>query len=250
VKLLVSVADAAEARAAVEGGADIIDAKDPTTGALGRVSLSVLHAIRETVASSIPLSAALGEVRFPDEVPARFDGIDVPLSFVKLGLHGFDAASCARSIAAGVARASRLPGEPGLVVVGFADLQKADGLTLAQIAELAVREGADGFLVDTATKASGSLFDYCTTGDLRDIHSNLPAAFTFAVAGSLKLEDIAAAIETDADVTGVRGAACESGRASRVSSAAVARLVEALAQAELSRRAPPPAARAVSARAP
>ena len=35
MKLLVSVADAAEARAAIEGGADIIDAKDPTTGALG-----------------------------------------------------------------------------------------------------------------------------------------------------------------------------------------------------------------------
>src|SRR4029434_8385395 len=88
------------------------------------------------------------------------------LSFVKLGLQGFDAASCARSIAAGVAGVSRLPGEPGLVVVGFADLQEDDGLTLAQIAELAVREGADGFLVDTAKKASGSLFDYCTTGDL------------------------------------------------------------------------------------
>ena len=127
MKLLVSVADAAEARAAVEGGADIIDAKDPKTGALGRVSLSVLQAIRETVAPSMPLSAALGEVRFPDEVSAQFDGIDVPLSFVKLGIHGFDAAGCARSIAAGVARASRLPGEPVLVVVGFADIQKADG---------------------------------------------------------------------------------------------------------------------------
>jgi uncharacterized protein (UPF0264 family) len=250
VKLLVSVADAAEARAAVEGGADIIDAKDPTTGALGRVSLSALQAIRETVASSISLSAALGDICFPDEVPAQFDGIDVPLSFVKLGLHGFDAAGCARSIAAGVASASRLPGEPGLVVVGFADIQKADGLTLARIAELAVREGADGFLVDTARKASRSLFDYCTTRDLRDIHSNLPAAFTFAVAGSLKVEDIAAVIETDADVMGVRGAACESGRASRVSSAAVARLVETLRQANLSRRAHPPAARVVSAPTP
>ena len=250
MKLLVSVADTAEAKAAIEGGADIIDAKDPTTGALGRVSLSMLQAIRETVASSIPLSAALGDVRFPEAVSPQFDGIDVSLSFVKLGLHGFDAASCARSIAAGVARASRLPGEPGLVVVGFADIQKADGLTLARIAELAVREGADGFLVDTARKASGSLFDYCTTGDLVDIHSNLPAAFTFAVAGSLKVEDIAAAIETDADVMGVRGAACASGRASRVRSDAVARLAETLRQANLSRRAHPPVARVVSAPVP
>ena len=38
MKLLVSVSNADEAFAAVEGGADIIDAKDPSRGALGPVS--------------------------------------------------------------------------------------------------------------------------------------------------------------------------------------------------------------------
>src|SRR6185312_12126683 len=37
VRLLISVANADEARAALDGGADIIDAKDPGAGALGSV---------------------------------------------------------------------------------------------------------------------------------------------------------------------------------------------------------------------
>jgi hypothetical protein len=250
LKLLVSVADGVEAQAAIHGGADIVDAKDPATGALGRVSLHALRGIRAAVPLEIPLSAALGEVRISDDVPALFAGIDVPLSFVKLGILGLDAAGCARSIADGVARASRLPGEPGLVVVAFADAQGVAGLSLGEIAALAVTGGADGLLVDTAGKASGSLFDYCTSAELRQLHASLPAEFTFAVAGSLKAEDIPAALETDADVVGVRGAACESGRASRVNPVAVSRLVETMRHALLSRSEFPPAGRVVSAPAP
>src|SRR5439155_397097 len=44
MRLLVSVADAAEARAALGGGADIIDAKEPRHGALGVVAPEVLRA--------------------------------------------------------------------------------------------------------------------------------------------------------------------------------------------------------------
>src|SRR5438067_2429694 len=60
MRLLVSVADAAEARAALAGGADIIDAKEPRHGALGAVAPDVLRAIRNAVAVRRPVSAALG----------------------------------------------------------------------------------------------------------------------------------------------------------------------------------------------
>src|SRR5690348_4861338 len=61
VRLLVSVRDADEARSAIEGGAAIIDAKEPSRGALGAVELPVLRAIRDTVGDACPLSAALGD---------------------------------------------------------------------------------------------------------------------------------------------------------------------------------------------
>ena len=61
MRLLISVANAAEASAALAGGADIIDAKDPLAGALGAVSVEVLREIHAAVAGARPVTAALGE---------------------------------------------------------------------------------------------------------------------------------------------------------------------------------------------
>ena len=48
MRLLVSVASADDARAAVDGGADIIDAKNPWVGALGAVEPDVMRAIHRS----------------------------------------------------------------------------------------------------------------------------------------------------------------------------------------------------------
>ena len=61
MRLLVSVASAVEASAALAGGADVIDAKDPLAGALGAVSADVLREIQAVVSSARPLTAALGD---------------------------------------------------------------------------------------------------------------------------------------------------------------------------------------------
>ena len=62
MQLLVSVSDAAEAQAAVDGGAGIIDAKDPFTGALGAVQPEVLSEICRGGGPSRLVTAALGDV--------------------------------------------------------------------------------------------------------------------------------------------------------------------------------------------
>ena len=51
---------AAEAAAALAGGADIIDAKNPLAGALGAVSETTLREIAAAVAGWRPVTAALG----------------------------------------------------------------------------------------------------------------------------------------------------------------------------------------------
>src|SRR2546427_8160121 len=65
MQLLVSVADASEGRAALLGGADVIDAKDPREGALGAVRPEVLGELRAAVGAGRPLSAALGDAGPP-----------------------------------------------------------------------------------------------------------------------------------------------------------------------------------------
>src|SRR5439155_997913 len=87
MQLLISVAGPAEARAALRGGADVIDAKDPRRGALGPVSPQRLAAIRAAVAGARPLSPAAGAAGLfaaragglsgPDLARARSLGADV-----------------------------------------------------------------------------------------------------------------------------------------------------------------------------
>ncbi len=61
MRLLVSVRTEHEVAAALAGGADIIDAKEPARGSLGPVSPEVLQAIAARVPESMPLSVALGD---------------------------------------------------------------------------------------------------------------------------------------------------------------------------------------------
>jgi uncharacterized protein (UPF0264 family) len=79
--LLVSVRDAAEALEALEGGATLIDVKEPSRGALGRADDQVIRDVIEAVGGRVPVSAALGELA--EAVPQT---IPVGLTFAKWGL--------------------------------------------------------------------------------------------------------------------------------------------------------------------
>src|SRR5689334_15854455 len=60
--LLVSVRSAAEAQAALVGGANVIDVKEPNQGSLGAADDSTIAAVVHAVAGRAPVSAALGEL--------------------------------------------------------------------------------------------------------------------------------------------------------------------------------------------
>ena len=66
MQLLVSAANAADASAALAGGTDIVDAKNPRAGALGPVSLDALKDIHAAVGGARPVTAAIGDAS--DEV--------------------------------------------------------------------------------------------------------------------------------------------------------------------------------------
>ena len=62
MRLLVSVVDAGEARAAAAAGADIVDVKNPAEGSLGAPSPAVIAGIRAAVPAELPVSAAIGDM--------------------------------------------------------------------------------------------------------------------------------------------------------------------------------------------
>ena len=78
MQLLVSVRSADEVEAALAGGADIIDAKEPANGSLGPVSPATLAKVASRVPAIQELSIALGDVRVATEVNTLIDRLELP----------------------------------------------------------------------------------------------------------------------------------------------------------------------------
>src|SRR5256885_10690426 len=122
MQLLISVAGPAEARAALRGGADVIDAKDPWRGALGPVSVQRLAAIRAAVAGARPLSAAVGDATSEDAVAGSVAAaLSVGVAFVKLGLAGVTSEARADRLAGAARPAGEAAVVARVVLVAHAD---------------------------------------------------------------------------------------------------------------------------------
>jgi (5-formylfuran-3-yl)methyl phosphate synthase len=221
MRLLVSVSGPDDAAAAIEGGADIIDAKDPAQGALGPVAPSVLREIIAAAGGRRPVSAALGEA--PDSsVPTRLAGLAPgDVSFVKLGfaagVTGHEAAAHARSLARALAGTGT-----ALVLAAYADAGR-DRLKRDSVIEIAASCGATGVLLDTLDKRGARpVFGILDPDDVAAwVAEAQRAGLLAALAGSIGIDEIALARDTRADVAGVRGAVCSGGRTGRVSAARV-----------------------------
>lgn len=200
-KLLISVRSAAEAALALEGGADIIDVKEPRDGVLGAVPLPVIRAIVQTVAGQCPVSATVGDVPFRDAADAARAVAATGVDYVKIGAfdEGARAGLDLRPFAPLVAAGKRL------ILVMFAD--RAPDFAIIP------RLGAAGFrgvMLDTAAKGDGGLTAHMDAASLARFLRLARSAGLFAgLAGSLRVGDIAPLLALRPGVLGFRGAACK-----------------------------------------
>jgi uncharacterized protein (UPF0264 family) len=233
VRLLVSVRDAEEARAALDGGADIIDAKDPTRGALGAVAPAVLRDVVRAVGGARPVSAALGDATSEREVErAAREAASAGVAYVKVGLAAVrDAERALTLVSAAVrgAHGARVGGaKTRVIAVAYADAARAESLPPAELVTIAARAGAAGVLVDTAFKNAGGLFAVASRRTVAAwVEAAHDARLQVALAGKLSREDLPLVAALGANIAGVRGAACEGGRTGRVTAERVAALAEA-----------------------
>ncbi|MFK8252172.1 (5-formylfuran-3-yl)methyl phosphate synthase [Ancylobacter terrae] len=211
-RLLASVADLGEMRLARAGGADVVDLKQPSFGALGAWSSEALvSAVQLWNAWPQPrplLSATAGDQPM---VPAilraaaeRVAAAGVPI--VKVGIFQSDhAADCIGALAPLATRTQ-------LIAVLFADQEPDLGL-LPAIA----RAGFLGVMIDTADKAAGRLTDHLDALTLSQfvVEARRHGLMT-GLAGSLSLADIATLKPVGADYLGFRGALCTGGRSGRL----------------------------------
>jgi hypothetical protein len=212
MRLLVSVSNDSEARAALDGGADIIDAKDPQEGALGAVSLDVFRRIRASVGNPVPVSAALGEAADEAAIEAMAREFAIAgAAFVKIGFAGISDTARARTLLAAAVRGAAKK----VVAVTYADRQ--DELSFTRLLDVGSTVGAIGILIDTCEKNGPGLRQLIDAATLRSwISAASDAGLSVAVAGKLTIDDLDWVRDCGADVAGVRGAACEGGRTGRV----------------------------------
>jgi uncharacterized protein (UPF0264 family) len=241
MRLLVSVACAAEAAAALAGGADVIDAKDPLSGALGAVSLDTLREIHATAGGTRLVTAAIGDAADERDVERRaaaYGGAGAAL--VKVGFAGIASSTRVASLLAAAVRAAATAAggvHPfGVVAVAYADAGGASSIAPDVLIDVAARAGAAGVLVDTADKNGPGLRALVTAGELAAwVSAARDAGLLVALAGKLTAADLAFVRDAGADIAGVRGAACEGGRAGRVSAERVALLRSLCAPADSER---------------
>ncbi|MBV9817035.1 MAG: hypothetical protein JOZ07_01640 [Solirubrobacterales bacterium] len=211
MRLLVSVVSAPEARAAIAGGADIIDVKDPREGALGAPAPSVLGEVVAAVAGRAPVSVALGDL--PDlphlAALAAHGAAALGADFVKVGLRGprepERAAEVMRAVAGAVG-----PGV-GVIAATYADAQalRPPALAPRDLPRLVADTGIAGALVDTFVKDGRGLYGWLSADAIRELAQRTRAAgAVFAAAGQLTRDELAG---VPADIVGVRSAVCRGG---------------------------------------
>jgi uncharacterized protein (UPF0264 family) len=207
-RFLASIASVEELPAALEGGADLIDVKDPATGALGAATLETIHSIVARVGRRQPVSATLGDLPMQPEllVGAARNTAAAGVDFVKVGFFPGDAATCIAALGEVAAKGVRI------VAVLFAD-RAPDFALLERIAEA----GFAGAMLDTAGKGDGALPDHFSTERLRAfVRRARSLGLMTGLAGSLRLEHVAPLTALGPDYLGFRGALCAGGRASRI----------------------------------
>lgn len=223
--LLVSVRDAAEAAAAVAGGAAIVDVKDPARGPLGRAAVEVLTACVAEVPPSLPWTVAAGELRELSKRDAERLGSDLagcprPPAAVKFGLSG--TAGWDWSPALDRLAAMLPPGSVG-VPVAYADASPAVAPPVLEVIETAARSGFPLVLIDTFDKAGGGLLDLVPLADIgRWVDSARAGDISLLLAGRLRLAEIPLVAGCQPDAVAVRSAVCVGGRLGRIARRRVA----------------------------
>jgi uncharacterized protein (UPF0264 family) len=206
-QLMVSVRSAAEAEAALEGGADLLDIKEPLRGPLGQADDATVAEILDLFSDRATVSAAQGELL--DSMPRSPDS---RLRFVKWGLAGANDPAHWQQALSQASLCLTVPG-PRLVAVAYADWQRAGAPNPEALCAWACDHGVGAFMVDTWRKNGGNLLDWLLPKTLEHFVEHcrgvgIPVAF----AGSLGSEQVATLLPLKPDWIAVRGAVCSQGQ--------------------------------------
>jgi uncharacterized protein (UPF0264 family) len=209
--LLVSVRSADEVPAALEGGADLIDVKEPAKGPLAPAEAEVVAAVIDAVDGQVPVSAALGEWT-PNAITDAHWHLELPLQYVKWGLAGYTPTPGWGEDLLDTRR--ELPIGAEMVIVAYADWERAKSVPPAEVAKFAKRFRFKAFLLDTWGKdGKTTLLDFMSAREIAELVDGLKrVSTTVAIGGSLRPEQLRQLKGVVPDYFAVRTSACAAGK--------------------------------------
>lgn len=200
-QLLISVQNVHEAAIALECGVDIIDLKDPNTGALGALTLSEIESIIHFIGSRKQTSATIGDIPMvPHLIKERVVQLQkFPLNFIKIGFfYAADYQACLDELQKFTSSRQQL------IAVLFAELQYPEVL-LKKIKQA----GFSGVMLDTMHKNGKTYLAYYSVTAFENFVNNVLANdLLFGLAGSLQLSHVNAVKKVNLHFMGFRGGVC------------------------------------------
>lgn len=220
MRLLVSPMNIEEARAALAGGADILDVKNPKEGSLGANFPWAIKAVAEMAGGRVPVSATIGDMDYKPgtaslaALGAAFSGAD----YVKVGLLGVKSAEQAGDMLENIVRAVKgYDRRRKVVASAYSDYSRVDSIPPMLLPAVAESSGADVVMVDTAIKDGKSTFEFMSERGLSEfISAGQNLGLEVAIAGTIGFQDLDLLKRIDPDIIGVRGIVCGGDRKSSI----------------------------------
>ncbi len=219
MKLLVSPINIEEAKAAYNGGADIIDVKNPKEGSLGANFPWVIRSVKEAMGKT-PVSATIGDMNYKPgtaslaALGAAVSGAD----YVKVGLFDIQTTEQAIDMVEHVVKSVKdYDPSKKVVISGYADYKRINSIPLRELPSICADYGADVAMMDTGIKDGRSTFEFMTNEELSQfVESAHDLGLVTAIAGNIQFEDIEAINQIGPDIIGIRGCVCGGDRNSTI----------------------------------
>lgn len=209
MKLLVSPMNLEEAEAAAEGGADIIDIKNPKEGSLGASFPWMITEIKDALPQRLEISATLGDLdNKPGFASLAAYGLSLlDVEYIKAGFLVHERKE-AEGLARSIVKAAE-PSESKVVLAGYGDFRRIGSINPAELPEIARTSGAHGVMIDTYTKNGISLFDHMSLEELETfVEEGKAQGLLVAIAGSITAGQIPKLKTLKPHIVGIRGAVC------------------------------------------
>lgn len=230
MRILVSPINDQEAIDAYEGGADIIDVKNPKEGSLGANFPWVIKSVKQAINSKKPISATIGDLNYkPGTASLAALGAAVAgAEYIKVGLYDIQTEAQALDILVNINKAVKEYDKNKKVVAsGYSDYKRINSISPLLLPSIGKKAGIDIVMMDTGIKDGRSTFEFMSEMKLTEFTTLARNnGLESALAGTLKFEDLPVLVRIQPDIIGVRAMVCGGNRNSTIKKELVKKLLD------------------------